>query len=358
MTHRRGPWARRWGGLALVALALAGCPRFHDGPLPGEPTDSTYAELPDGTRVRYVDEGEGPAVVLVHGFAASMDTWRTLRPELAADHRVLALDLKGFGWSERPEGDYSPLAQARLVFALMDQRGIERATLVAHSWGSSVALAMALEHPERIERIALYDAWVFEEQLPPTFVWARARGLGEIIFSTFYKQRPDDKLASAFYDPTVLSQEYVDMVETMLDRPGTVAAALAAVRGQRYAAYQERYRRIEQPTLLLWGREDPITQLQDGERLASMLPDVRMKVYPRCGHFPMHEARASSTRDLLEFLRTEPALESTAALAGEPEAIDAAHSPRADEVEPGPPPAPTPRHEPAPADGGGSEATP
>ncbi|MEX1367880.1 MAG: alpha/beta fold hydrolase [Nannocystaceae bacterium] len=286
----------------VAALLLSGCPRFYDGPLPGEPTEDTYAELPDGTRVRFVDEGQGPAVVLLHGFASSLDNWSTVRPQLSG-HRVLALDLKGFGWSERSEGDYSPLAQARMVFALMDQRGIERASLVGHSWGSSVVLAMALEQPARVDKIALYDAWVFEEQLPPTFVWARAAGLGEAIFSTFYRQRSEDKLASAFYEPQRLTQDYVDEVEAMLRRPGTIAAALAAVRGQRYAAYQERYRRIEQPTLLLWGREDSITTVADGERLASMLPNARMRVYPRCGHFPMREAQASSTRDLVEFLR-------------------------------------------------------
>lgn len=293
-------------GLGL-ACSLAGCPRFHEGPLPGEPEDATFVELPDGTRVRYLDQGEGSPVVLVHGFASSLDTWRGVLPVLS-EHRVLALDLKGFGWSERPEGgadDYSPLAQARLVFALMDERGIERATIVGHSWGSSVVLAMALEHPERIDKIALYDAWVFEEQLPPTFVWARAAGLGEAIFSTFYRQRADDKLAGAFYDPEAVPQDQVDAVEATLTRPGTIAAALAAVRGQRFATYQDRYRRIEQPVLLLWGREDTITMLQDGERLVSTLPNAELVVYPRCGHFPMHEARAASNRDLLEFLDAE-----------------------------------------------------
>ncbi len=292
-------------GLAAAVVLTAGCMRHHTGPMPGEPADATYAQI-EGVRVRYTDQGKGPAIVLIHGFASSLETWQDVAPELAATgHRVVTLDLKGFGWTDRPEGDYSPTIQGRLVFGLLDQLGIDQASIVAHSWGSSVALAMTLEHPERVHKIALYDAWVFEEQLPTTFLWARTPGVGEAIFATFYNQRFEDKLATAYYDPTKISQQRVDEVEAKQRRPGSRAAALAAVRGQRYGEYQERYRDIEKPVLLLWGREDEITYLEDGERLASMLPQAQMRVYPRCGHFPMIEAKAASTRDLVRFLDAE-----------------------------------------------------
>ena len=84
--------------------------------------------------------------------------------------------------------------------------------------------------------------------------------------------------------------------------PGTSAAALAAVRGQRYALIEDRYREITAPVLLLWGREDKVTPLVVGERLVSELPDARLQVYARCGHFPMIEAYAASTRALADFL--------------------------------------------------------
>ena len=87
------------------------------------------------------------------------------------------------------------------MLALMDQRNIHQAAVVAHSWGASVALAMALAAPERVTRLALYDAWVYEEQLPTTFLWARASGVGEVLFDLFYAERPDEKIARAFYDP-------------------------------------------------------------------------------------------------------------------------------------------------------------
>ena len=293
-------------GLALAAAlslapALAGCLSFHQGPMPGEPKDATFLEV-EGARVRYRDKVEGPPVVMIHGFASSLETWDLVAPTVLKKHRVISLDLKGFGWTDRPEGDYSPWAQAKIVRALMDRLGVERAAIVAHSWGSSVALALALGAPERVARIALYDAWVYEDQIPTFFRLSRKTGMGEFLFGVFYTERPDERLSLAFYDPTVVNEKLAEDVEKSIQRPGTVAAALAAVRGQTFAEVEKRYRTIQKPVLLLWGREDVVTTLDFGERLSKELPDARLVVYPRCGHFPMLEAVSASTSELSKFL--------------------------------------------------------
>ncbi len=287
--------------LLSVASLSSACLSFHSGPMPGEPLDATYANV-DGIRMRYLDLGQGEPVVLIHGFASALETWATVWPSLLADYRIIAMDLKGFGWTERPEGDYSPQAQAQLVLGLMDHLGVERAAVVAHSWGSSVALQMALAAPERVTRLALYDAWVYFEQLPTFFVMARASGIGEILTWLFYKERPADKMTAAFYDPRWVNEAFAEEVAHALDRPGTEAAALAAIRDQRFEDLQDAYRTITQPVLLLWGREDKVTRLHFGERLVNHLPNAKLIVYGQCGHFPMIEARGPSTRDLLDFL--------------------------------------------------------
>lgn len=328
--------------LLVVSLPLlGGCLSFHKGPMPGEPRGARFADV-DGVRVRYTDTGEPgartvsapatksgpdtdlgtdasasphaptgvepsakPTVVLVHGFASSLETWDGVAPELAKTHRVIALDLKGFGWTDRPEGDYSPEAQAKLIFRLLELRGVSRSAFVGHSWGSSVVLAASLKAPERVSKIALYDAWVYEEQLPTFFHWARANGVGEALFGLYYKQRVDERIALAFFDKKYVTEPLVEAVEAAVDRPGTLAAALAAVRDQDYSFPQRRYAKIEKPALLMWGREDIVTPVQYGERLSRDLPSSKLVVYPRCGHFPMIEALAASNRELVAFLAEE-----------------------------------------------------
>ena len=291
----------RWAGAAVVALLLPGCLAFHSGPMPGEPRGATFATL-HGVRVRYVDRGEGPPVVLLHGFASALETWSGVMPALQPRHRVVALDLKGFGWTDRPAGDYGPQAQARLVVALLDHLGIAQADVVAHSWGASVALALAADQPDRVRRVALYDAWALDVQLPTFFRWARVGGVGEALFGLFYAERPEDRIARAFFDPTTLTEAFLDEVRRALERPGTTAAALAAARGQRFDELEARWRTVRQPVLLLWGENDAVSWPADGARLQHLLPDARLRMYPRCGHFPMIEAPVASTADLVAFL--------------------------------------------------------
>lgn len=290
---------------ALLLGLYPGCFAFHTDPLPADsPEPATRFVTVDGVALRVREEGpaKGPAVVLIHGYGSSLDTWRSVVPRLSDRSRVIAVDLKGFGRSARPDGDYSPTAQARLVLGILDQLGVEKTAVVGHSWGASVALTMALLAPQRVTRIAVYGGFVFEEQIPPYFRWAQVDGLGELVFAMSFLERPDERLARAFYDPDKLEERYVERVVADLERPGTLAASLAAVRGMDFVSITTRLSEVRQPALLLWGREDRVSPPVYGERLAAALPLARLIVYPRCGHFPHVEALDASTRALIDFL--------------------------------------------------------
>jgi len=292
--------ALKLAGLVAVALG-AGCPQFHPGPLPGAPSDATFVDV-DGVHVRYRELGEGPPIVLIHGFSASLDSWTGVADVLAKHHRVVAIDLKGFGWTSRPEGDYSPEAQAQLVWHVLDKLGVEDTAVVGHSWGSSVALAMVLAQPARVRRVALYDAYVYDEEVPSFFRWAQLGGMGEVLFSLYFKERIDERVPLGVHDDRYATQWSVERVEEELDRPGSTAAALATARGHHFASITSKLGTIQQPVLLLWGADDQVTPVRFGERLARELPRAELKIYPACGHLPMVEARNQSTRDLVHFL--------------------------------------------------------
>ncbi|MEZ4405473.1 MAG: alpha/beta fold hydrolase [Polyangiales bacterium] len=294
--------------LALCCAAASGCATFQQ---PGEPLgarlgpDARYVRTGSGRAVYVEVKGEAnqrPSVLLVHGFASNHDTWDTLEPALRAGRRTINVDLPGFGWSTRTEGDYSPAALARDLVDVLDALGEARVDVVAHSWGSSVTLALALDHPERVRRVVVIGAWVYDEQIPPFFRWARLPGVGEMLFSGFYTQRPEDRFPAAFSDPSVITQDLVDAIRASLDRPGTTRAALAAARGQCFLQLERRYRTLRQPALLLWGADDNVSRVRFGERLARDIPGARLEVIPGGGHFPMLEAAGPTRRAVLNFL--------------------------------------------------------
>jgi pimeloyl-ACP methyl ester carboxylesterase len=291
-----------WANLA-PPLHLWGRPSFHAGPLPAEPEGAAFAEV-DGVRLHFLDAGEGPAVVFLHGFATSLGIWRGTLPAVAKQHRTLAVDLKGFGRSARPPGDYSHEAQAELIWKLLDTRGVGEASLVAHSWGAAVALAMALRSPARVRRLALYSPFVYQEQLPPFLPFMLAAGLGESLFSLPFGAWTRYRLALAFRDSGSVPAALVEELERSLTQPGAAAAALACLRAMDFAAQQERYSRIAAPALLLWGREDAVTPPAVADRLSRDLR-ARVALYPGCGHFPMIEAAEKSGADLARFLGEE-----------------------------------------------------
>ena len=300
--------------LCCIAASLPACASFQQ---PGESLgarlgpDARYVHTRSGravyTEVRGPAEGPSTPVLLVHGFASNHDVWRPLEPALRDRRRTINVDLPGFGWSSRGDGDYSPVALAADLVDVLDAVGAHGPVdVVAHSWGSSVTLALALDHPDRVRRVVLVGAWIYDEQIPPFFRWARLPGVGEMLFSGFYHERPDERFPLAFEDPSVVSQELVDAIERSFDRPGTSRAALAAARGQCFLQLQTRYRTVTQPSLLVWGAEDHVALLRHGQRLARELPDARLAVIPAVGHFPMIEAAGVTRREVLAFLDGTP----------------------------------------------------
>ncbi len=293
---------------AFFLVLLSGCPAFHDrriDDLMPADLETRFVEV-DGVDLHVLDDARAgksaPTVVLIHGFGSSLETWRSLIPRLNPTHRVIALDLMGFGRSARPDGDYSPESEARLVLHLLDKLGIGETSIIAHSWGSSVALSAALLAPSRITRLALLGAWVYDEQFPPFFRWAKHGNIGEALFTLYYKERPDERMARAFYDASLIDERHLERVVAELDRPGTIAAALAAVRAQDFLTLAKRYPDIRVPTLLIWGQQDRVSPPHFGERLEADLPVADLHVLPRCGHFPHVEALDKTARLVLDFL--------------------------------------------------------
>jgi pimeloyl-ACP methyl ester carboxylesterase len=291
--------------LLLCTCITGGCVHFQTGPSESLPR-AEMLQLPGRGQLRVIDKGSGAAetVLLVHGYGASSASYAPVIDRLAERFRVLAVDLPGFGKSDRRDGDYSPEGLADVLAKVLDEKGVARAHVVGHSWGSSVVLAFALRHPERLNKLVVISGWIYDEQLLPIMRWARVSGIGEMLYALFYRQNLGERLYLNFYDPTLVTQEVVDEVEAQMERPGALAAALAAARGMIF--HEGEYRRISAPTLILWGREDRVARLPFGERLARELPRAELVVLGRCGHIPMWECTGETAGALRQFLEGRP----------------------------------------------------
>ena len=267
------------------ALLAGGCLKFQQVPSTGWGTDN-FLEIADGERMYVLDSGgTGEAVLMVHGFGASHTSWIGLRPTLEKRYRVIAVDLPGHGYSDKYAGDYSIKAVANKLLRVLDLKGIKRAHVVAHSWGTAVSLNLAIQAPERVRSLTLMASFAYEKQVPPFLVWARAPLMGEFLFSMMWDQRLDDRLAYAFYDANKFATPAVtDKAKKVFKRPGVLAAALAAARGIRFSDMEPRYPELQVPVLIISGREDRVTRMAAARQLNADLPDSRHKVIPLCGH--------------------------------------------------------------------------
>ncbi len=251
----------------------------------------------DGVGVHYVERGSGPAIVLVHGFGGHTFSFRHLIPDLAKDHRVVALDLKGFGYSERPKkSDYSLGAQARLVLRLMDTLGVESATLVGHSMGGEVVMRVAARAPERVERLVL-AASVSGERiplLPPLpiirpFLPLIGRVIGDYI------------LRRSFYDRSELTPE----MRREYRAPTAIRGFYDAVWQMMQHLRRDRsvdFGRIRQPVLILWASHERIVPRWMLHRLRKRLPQAGVVTIDRAGHLLLEERPAECLAAIRRFL--------------------------------------------------------
>lgn len=261
----------------------------------------------------YVEEhGQGPAVVLLHGLGASGYAWRRIVPSLARRHRVITIDLKGFGRSDKPlDLAYGPEDQARLIGAFLDRRGIGRVSIAGHSIGGTVALRLAIElgahAAQRIDRLVLIDAPAYPQALPfryqlltrPVLPYLALRLISPVDIAA-------SSLATPFGTARRVSPEDISAYAEPLRDSATQNAIVTTLReftGRDVSDTIARYPTMRRPTLLVWCRADSVVALDSGIRLASALPDARLRVLEGCDHVPVEEQPEALAGLMLDFLR-------------------------------------------------------
>ena len=272
---------------------------------------SHFVEI-DGATVHYQEFGDktAPTMLLIHGYTASTYVWHTVAPLFAdSGFHVIALDLLGFGYSDKPAWfEYSIVAQARIVERLMDRLGIGRATLIGSSYGGAVASTVALDYGERVEKLILVDAVINDEVKNSSILkFSTLAGLGEIITpflldsKSFMRRRMKETLAPSNHH--LITEERVDSVHRPLNAADAHRSVLSSARNWNADRIEEDAYLINHPTLLIWGKDDKIIPLHNGEKLHQEILNSRLVVLKDCGHVPQEEKPEQFVEIVAEFCR-------------------------------------------------------
>ena len=264
---------------------------------------------PDAPVKLFVEEkGEGSPLLLIHGFGASTFTWREIAPPLARQRRVIAVDLKGFGQSDKPFDErYSVFDQAELLKQLIIDKDLRDLTLIGHSFGGGVALVLALdEDPQlkgRIKKLVLLDTIAYPQDIPVAFKMLDmpvVSHVGVRMLPPAVQARL--ALRIAYLDNSKIDDDEVEMYAAPLR---TAAGKHAIIHSARQIMPEDleeiskRYASIELPTLIAWCDYDRVVPLDVGLKLRRTLPNATLEIIDSCGHMP-HEEQPEATLELIE----------------------------------------------------------
>jgi pimeloyl-ACP methyl ester carboxylesterase len=291
---------RRAGWILSVLLTAGGGYWAHlDRPIPNPPHRAEWLPA-DGIRLRAVRAGHGnPTLVLLHGYGESLTTWRAVLDRLAEDHRVIAVDLPGFGGSDKPEGPYTLPAMIGWLSDFLDRWTTGGLVLVGHSMGGAIAAGLALERPDRIEKLILIAPAGYRiglggilDGMSP----GRARTIGRYLALRSF--------ITPIHDPTWMEEPASAARYDLLEDPAYSRAATRVLEEFDFVGLRDRFRDIRQPTLLIWGGLDPVVPFAVGDTLARTIPCVQFVPLPRAFHRPQAEVPDTVVTVMRDFLKT------------------------------------------------------
>lgn len=262
---------------------------------------------------------EGPPVVLIHGFGGNRQTWSPWVSDLATDHELHLVDVKGFGSAPRPrDGRYSPLDLAKPVTEYVVREGLHNVTLVGHSLGGAIALIVALELHDRAQagaasalaRLVVVSGAAFPQAVPRFIQLAASPAIGGVLLRVVPMRWLIRKaLQKVYFDPSGIHTDQVNAYADPIRKPGgryairTTAQQLVPSNADQIV---EGYSKLDVPTLLLWGRHDEVVPLSTAHQLEAVLPQCELCILERCGHIPSEELPEASLAALRDFFRKAP----------------------------------------------------
>ena len=257
--------------------------------------------------IHYIQKGNGKPLILVHGFAGSTYTWRYLIPLLADRYTVYALDLPGFGLSDKsPRGNYDMESQGNLLTGFMDALKLPSATLVGHSMGGVVVSYAALTAPSKVDTLVLIEPGFYAKG-SPAFLKYLFFPLDRIMARQFYtKSFMKQFLLNSYYNKSLVTDEVVDAYMVPTRTPGALDAMAHMMKSVGQRRYEGITVNISRPTLIVWGenarRKDMAVKLEEAKQFNREIRGSRLVLIQECGHYIQEEKPQELANTIRDFL--------------------------------------------------------
>jgi pimeloyl-ACP methyl ester carboxylesterase len=264
-----------------------------------------------GINTRYWSAGDcGTPVVLLHGAGSSIEVWTRNIEALAQHHRVYAFDMVGSGLSDKPTVTYTLEYQLQFFKEFLTTFGIERAILIGNSLGGAIALKFALDSPERLEKLVLISSFGLGREIT---VFHRLLAAVPAIANLARPSRQGAKmmLGANVYDSRSIPSEWIELSYQWFKQPGRKQAMTSmlkpnlnvwGVRREVFKPIVQRLRDIKMPTLVVWGKQDRVFPVSHAHVAAQGIPNARLHIFERCGHWAQLEYFKEFNDLVAEFL--------------------------------------------------------
>ncbi|MFC2045692.1 alpha/beta fold hydrolase [Chloroflexota bacterium] len=263
----------------------------------------------DGIAIRYVVAGSGSPLLLIHGFGAFIEVWWRNISALCQDYRVYALDLPGHGLSDNFNYEYTIPNFTRFLDSFMEAVGIKRASIIGHSMGGSVSTSLAVDFPERVDKLIIEDAVGPGKRMPLRYQICTLPLIGEILLYPTTRSNIEYGLRKSFYNMSVVTTEMVETHYQLLKLPGVKKTMLSIVRsGRKLRQYYagtfilDRLRQIKSPALIIHGAQDRSVPLAHAYEYYGLITNSRLKIFQECGHCPHIEQALRYNETVIDFL--------------------------------------------------------
>jgi pimeloyl-ACP methyl ester carboxylesterase len=310
-------WFFKWLGISLLLTIVGGLIIGWTPDTDAAAMRAKYGAPPsqfidvDGIKVHVRDEGPrgAPVIVLLHGSNSSLHTWEPWTKILSASYRVIAFDQAGHGLTgPHPKRDYSTAAFVAAVDAVTQKLGVKRFTLGGNSMGGGIAVAYAIAHSEKLERLVLVDASgapdANPKSLPLGFRIAQTPALRSLALYITPRVLLEKSLRDSVSVQSIATPAMIDRYWELLRYPGNRQATIDRFSTPRVPIDPAAIRAIKIPTLVIWGEDDKLIPFSAGKWFAANIAGAQLKSYKHVGHAPMEEAAHATVTDLMAWLAT------------------------------------------------------